>query len=264
MNKVFIYTNGTKVSDEIKSKLINKLNDQGFEITDSISQDLDLIFCIGGDGALLTLMQRHQFPTKPICGVNSGHLGFFQDFVPENIDAFLNAFKNGEYTTLAYNIVKATVITKTKTFEHRALNEFAVKSLVPHPLHLGISINNSFIENFSGDGICVASPAGSTGYNYSLGGSIVDPRLNLLQVTPISPMNSVAFRSLTSSILLPAKDKLIIVPDELSKNLVLQYDGQEIKYEEVEKIIFNISNRKINLVRLNESKFWEVVKDKFL
>ena len=60
------------------------------------------------------------------------------------------------------------------------------------------------IEKFSGDGILVATSAGSTAYNYSLGGSIVDPRLKLLQVTPIAPMNTTAYRSFTSSILLPS------------------------------------------------------------
>ena len=49
-----------------------------------------------------------------------------------------------------------------------------------------------FIERFSGDGLLIATPAGSTAYNYSLGGSIVDPRLKLLQVTPIAPMNTTA------------------------------------------------------------------------
>ena len=89
----------------------------------------------------------------------------------------------------------------------------SIKGSDSYSIHLNISIGGSFIERFSGDGLLIATPAGSTAYNYSLGGSIVDPRLKILQVTPIAPMNTTAYRSFTSSILLPSDLSLGVVPD---------------------------------------------------
>ena len=111
----------------------------------------------------------------------------------------------------------------------------------------------------------MATPAGSTGYNYSLGGSIVDPRLNLLQVSPIAPMQNTAYRSFTSSILLPSNDKLTIIPcGEYDKTLSVVYDGLMKDYENVEEMTIQLSRKKINLMRFDDYQFWEKVKSKFL
>ena len=86
--------------------------------------------------------------------------------------------------------VKATVTTNDgHEYNHIGLNEIVIQGRPSYTVHLHISIDDMPIEKFSGDGILIATPAGSTAYNYSLGGSIVDPRLKLLQVTPIAPVS---------------------------------------------------------------------------
>ena len=150
-------------------------------------------------------------------------------------------------------------------FRHIALNEIAIKGVPTYPAQLNISINDSFRERFSGDGICVSTPAGSTAYNYSLGGGIVDPRLNLLQVAPIAPINTVAYRSFTSSLLLPANDKLSIIPcDDDHRTLSIVADGYAVDYERIIKIELSLSRKKVNLIRFEYSNFWEKAKSKFL
>ena len=119
-------------------------------------------------------------------------------------------------------------------------------------------------HRFSGDGICVASPAGSTAYNYSLGGAIVDPRLKVLQVTPIAPMNTTAYRSFTSSILLPSDLYLGVVPEENYEEIKVITDSVEHKFEKVKAINIKISDRVVNLVRFESYDFWDKVKTKFL
>ena len=131
-------------------------------------------------------------------------------------------------------------------------------------MHLDISIGGAFIERFSGDGILIASPAGSTAYNYSLGGSIVDPRLRLLQVTPIAPMNTTVFRSFTSSILLPPDLTLGIVPETSEKIIYITNDGIETGYSDLKEIEIKISDTSVNLIRFSDYDFWNKVKDKFL
>ena len=110
-----------------------------------------------------------------------------------------------------------------------------------YSVHLDISIGGMSIERFSGDGILVATSAGSTAYNYSLGGSIVDPRLKLLQVTPIAPMNTTAYRSFTSSILLPSDLSLGVIPEHNDDMIFIVNDGTETEYSNVKKIDVMIS-----------------------
>lgn len=265
MKKVFIYKNDVPRTIEIAKELENKLHASGVELTDD-TNDADLIICVGGDGTLLNLMQNHEFPTVPVAGINTGHLGFFQEIAPEKTDEFIKKFLEGDLKVQPYNIAKADIIFEDGSeIAYRALNEFVIKGQGTHPVHLNISINESFIERFSGDGIIVSTPAGSTAYNYSLGGALVDPRLNLLQVAPMAPMNNTAYRSLISSILLPANDSLKIEPcDEQSSTLSILFDGKDETFSGIKSIELCLSKRKINLVRFGGTTFWDKVKTKFL
>ncbi len=266
MKIVFIYKNDLKASRTIADELRNKLISRGVSVSESLTGDVDLIINVGGDGTFLSLMQNFEFPTAKVAGINTGHLGFFQEIAPEETDRLIDAYLKDELCSQKYNIVKAEIRRKNgETIAHRALNEFVVKGKGTKPIHLDIGINGSFIEKFSGDGIIVSTPAGSTGYNYSLGGSIVDPRLNLLQVVPMAPMNTTAYRSLTSSFLIPAEDQVIIRPaDSRNRDLYTLYDGRELRLRDIESISFRLSNRKINLVRFGDTSFWDKVKNKFL
>ena len=87
MKKVFIYKNEVPRTLEIAEILENKLRTAGIDILDT-PEDVDLILCVGGDGTLLNLMQNHEFPTVPVAGINTGHLGFFQEIAPDRIDEF--------------------------------------------------------------------------------------------------------------------------------------------------------------------------------
>ena len=263
--KVFIHANETEMSKRIETLIREKLVKSGLRPFDEILEDTELIICIGGDGTLLRCLRTYNFPTIPVVGINTGHLGFFQEVLPEKIDDFIFQYNQGKFTVASYSTVRAKVETPDGIFRHIALNEIAIKGVPTYPAQLNISINDSFIERFSGDGICVSTPAGSTAYNYSLGGGIVDPRLNLLQVAPIAPINTVAYRSFTSSLLLPANDKLSIIPcDDDHRTLSIVADGYAVDYERIIKIELSLSRKKVNLIRFEYSNFWEKAKSKFL
>jgi NAD+ kinase len=147
----------------------------------------------------------------------------------------------------------------------RALNEIVVRGGGSHLAHLNIYIGDSFIEQFCGDGVVISTPAGSTAYNYSLGGSIVDPRIELLQVTPIAPINSTAYRSFTSGVLLPQELSVAILPDyPQTANLLITADGVETEYEGIERIRIGLGPDVVTLLRFKDYDFWETVKRKLL
>lgn len=267
MNKqIYIYANESLASKKTEKKLRQKLDNSGFVVNTKFNDDAELLVCIGGDGTFLEAIHKFNFPNIPIIGINTGHLGFFQEILPSQLDDFIFNYTQGNYTLQPLSTVKTVIKSDGKTFEHIGLNEIAIKGHSTYSIHLNISIGGSFIERFSGDGLLIATPAGSTAYNYSLGGSIVDPRLNILQVTPIAPMNTTAYRSFTSSILLPSDLSLGIVPDMQKdcNTLLLVADGVSFEYENVESIEICFSEITVNLMRFVNYDFWTKVKCKFL
>lgn len=269
---ISIRTNGTKVSEEAKHIVIEKFHENGFNVKEKTIEGCELLVCIGGDGALLSAVHAYSFPDIPIVGVNTGHLGFFQELSPEDpdeLDQFIKEYKEGKFRLQPLHTVQAVVTLQDGTTQiHRSLNEIVIRGLHSHSVHLDISIGNSPIEKFSGDGILVATSAGSTAYNYSLGGSIIDPRIKLLQVTPIAPMNTKAYRSFTSSLVLPAELSLGVIPEDAESHrnnrLVLLNDGIQNIYMNVKEIKIEFSESVINLVRFEAYDFWTKVKAKFL
>jgi len=263
---VNIFTNNTNISLDTKTELTKKLIDKGYAVTGEFSKDAELIICIGGDGALLKTIHSCDFPECPVIGVNTGHLGFFQEVRPEDLDRFISDYENNQYSIQELNTVMATITTKDgHEYNHVGLNEIVIQGRPSYTVHLYISIDDMPIEKFSGDGILIATPAGSTAYNYSLGGSIVDPRIKLLQVTPIAPMNTTAYRSFTSSLLLPAELSLGVVPEKQYENrMAIINDGIETIYTDVTDIKVKMSDTSVKLLRLKDYDFWNIVKTKFL
>lgn len=263
--KILVYSNGTPVSNETAELLKQKLERNGYLPVNEFSGKEELIVCIGGDGAFLEAIHTFNFPHIPFIGINTGHLGFFQEIMPEQLDEFIFNYGQGKYTLQPMSTVKGRIKTKSgEITKIKGLNDIVIKAADSHSIHLNISIGGSFIERFSGDGIVISTAAGSTAYNYSLGGSIVDPRLKMLQVTPIAPMNTTAYRSFTSSILLPTELPISVVPDSEIILTKVAVDGKEQILEDIKSIDIGFSNTYVNLLRFEGYDFWNKVKTKFL
>ena len=263
---ICIHSNGTSVSKETCEVLSRKLMSEGYIISHELNSDTELLVCIGGDGAILDALHKFDFPKVPVIGINTGHLGFFQEVESHQLDDFIFNYKNQKYRLQPLSTVEAVVTTNDgKQKVLRALNEITIRGKNYMTAHLSISIDGSFIERFSGDGLLIATSAGSTAYNYSIGGSIVDPRLNLLQVTPIAPMNTTAYRSFTSSILLPSDLSLEVLPDDIrNRSCCIVSDGITYDIDDISHIKVRVSSRLVNLLRFETYDFWNKVKTKFL
>ena len=112
MNKnIFIYRNNTEISNTIEKTLRKKLVKSGLRALDTYDEETELIICIGGDGTLLRLVQDFGFPKTPIVGINTGHLGFFQEILPEKIDDFIFLYNQGRYSIQSLTGVSCTIRT---------------------------------------------------------------------------------------------------------------------------------------------------------
>ena len=86
---ISIFTNGTELSADVKTLLTRKLINRGYTVMSEYSGEATLLICIGGDGAFLETIHNCDFPGTPIVGINTGHLGFFHEVLPEDFDKFI-------------------------------------------------------------------------------------------------------------------------------------------------------------------------------
>lgn len=260
-----IISNRNYESRKTKIKLIDKLEDKGFTVSETYDPDAELNICIGGDGAFLRAIHRNKFPTVPFVGINTGHLGFFQEISPSNIDDFVEKYINKEYTVEEISLVDAEVCTKQRCFNLTGINEIVIKGIKSKVVHLTMHIDNNHLQKFSGDGIIVSTPAGSTAYNFSSGGSIVYPSMKTLQITPLSPISSKAFRSLPTSAIVPGDLVISIRPEYRYENsILLVNDGMEFRYDNILNIDLKMSDKKVYKLNFSKNIYWENLKSKFL
>lgn len=260
-----IVYNDSNFSLNTAQYLRERLISFGYQVSDSFDFNAELIISIGGDGSFLRTVHDNGFPSIPIVGINTGHLGFFTEISPKEIDFFIDKYISGDYYIETIHPVQAEICTRSNCIEALGINEITVKGDKSRTIHLNISVEDHLIQKFSGDGILVSTSTGSTAYNYSIGGSIVDPRLNALQVTPLAPINTNAYRCFTSSVILPADTTIKVHPEyHFEDSIVIVSDGLEHRYFGISEISFIISSIEINLLKLTGSNFWSKAIEKFL
>lgn len=275
VKKIYIYTNGTEMSLDMREKLVSILKDADLQVLyneksrKELAHEADLIACIGGDGTFLHFLHDCNFPSCPIIGINTGHLGFFQELNAnyKDIEKFLSAYFRDDYITQIIPVLETDVVFKSGKRESiDTLNEMMVRGPLTNLTHFEVSINDTVIQNFSGDGILVSTEVGSTAYNYSLGGSIVAPGLGVLQLTPVAPASTNAYRSYHSSIILPidGKVKLSTVDRTSNESIYLTYDGLESIFDDVLYIELKKSSKEISLIRFKEYDYWSKLRDKLI
>jgi len=259
-------------SGRISKTLAEKLQAAGFCVAGNQAEGAELIIVIGGDGSFLRTLQRFGFPAAPFVGVNTGHLGFFQELSEDDLDEFIEKYQQGQFRQQCYRTVVGSVEYAGGTRALRALNEFAIKAADSRLAHFDIYIGENLVSKFHGDGVVISTAAGSTAYNYALGGSIVDPRLDLLQLTPIAPVNTTAYRSFTSGIVLPPGLPVRVFPDPGSaddnedegRETLVAFDGEEAHFSGVRRIEAGLSDQSVTLLRFKNYEFWNTVKQKLL
>lgn len=167
----------------------------------------DLVISVGGDGTLLYAFHRycHRLDKTAFVGVHTGHLGFYADWVPEEIEKLVIAIAKTPYQVVEYPLLEVTIryINGGSAAKYLALNECTVKC-VSGTLVMDVEIRGDLFERFRGDGLCISTPTGSTAYNKALGGAILHPSLEAIQVTEMASINNRVFRTIGSPLVLPA------------------------------------------------------------
>lgn len=176
-----------KVAHEVAARLEKILDGGGHVLVKEEngripSTGLDLLVCIGGDGTILRALQSCD---APILGINTSVVGFLSEVGPDAAEKALGRTLSGDYT-LEERMRISTSVGGRKVAD--ATNEILIHaSEVGHLRHFHLWVNDEMAVDLNADGLLVSTPTGSTAYNLSAGGPLVDPRVEAIVITAIAP-----------------------------------------------------------------------------
>ncbi len=213
----------------------------------------NIIFSIGGDGTFLSAVSKYGLNYLYI-PINEGNLGFYTSWTKNDltIESFNKVFLN-QLPLLNINFDNNSFF---------CINESTLINPIKTQI-LDIYINDILFENFRGTGICVCTPSGSTGYNKSLGGALLDHHNELFEITKIAPINNNIYRTISNSIILSKDDVLKIKFKSMThEDSIITIDKDSYKINS-DAIQFSLSNEKLSILS-NDISFWNRIKDSFL
>ena len=259
--KVAIYANDRKYTQEVKGKFEKKLQKANILID---NQDPEIIFTIGGDGTVLNAVHHHldRLEKVKFIGIHTGHLGYYTDWLPDELDELIEFLKQEELKVLQYPLLSIKLYTNSFKEHLFALNEMTILNAL-RTQHLNITIDDLFFESFRGTGICLSTPTGSTAYNKSLGGAILYPSLAAFQLTEIASINNNVYRTVGSPLIIP-KEQSIMISSENFEDVTITRDHLSEVYQGIQKIEITLSDRQVKFVKRKQVLFWNRVKQHFL
>lgn len=197
------------------------------EQMDLLRTKADLAVVFGGDGSVLAAYRRLADPSTPIFGVNPGKRGFLSAWGLEEFFGALPAALAGKLRpavrlALAVEVVRDGVAVAT----FRAANDAVLtRGTISRVVHLQVTAGDAGIAAFAGDGLVVATPAGSTAHSLSAGGPVVHPDLDAIVLTPLSPV-ALGLRP----IVLPGSETIEVAVVQNPEETALTLDGQVFVY----------------------------------
>ncbi len=228
---------------------------------DQFVKDADLVIVIGGDGTFLRTARLFCGTGKPIFGINRGRLGFLTEFSPLEYPVHLENVLQGRYSTVERLVLEVALFREGKELVSQCfLNDAVIhKGSFSRPIRLELEIDGNFFSSYTGDGLIISTPTGSTAYALSAGGPIITPtEAKIFLLNPICP-HSLAMRPM----IIPASSDFRARIASDYKNLLLTIDGQEvIGIDGKDEIIIRQSNKNINLITHPEKNYYTILRER--
>lgn len=227
---------------------------------ESVSDRAKLYIIIGGDGTILHAARQIDHASTPILGVNLGTKGFMSVLEPDDLPEILDAAQ-GKYVSSCRMMIDVTV-----TRDGRDIyNDCALNDVVIHGMGDCIKLtalcDGVKVMSFSGDGIILSTPTGSTGYSMSAGGPIVEPEAKNILVSPICAHVIGA----KNFVLGPERTVSVMTEKIHDRRAYVAVDGNKaIDLANGDVVIVRQSKRMMNLINMGKKSFYDLTFDKLL
>ena len=230
----------------------------------SIPKETECVLVLGGDGTMLQAARENQNSDIPMVGINMGTKGYLTEIEVGSLTEALDCMLKDEYHIESRMMLDGVIYKAgTKMSPMCALNEIAItRKGSLEVIYYNVYVNGRLLKVYSGDGIMVSTPTGSTGYNLSAGGPIASPQSELMLLTPICPHT---FNSRT--VILSPNDIVEIEiahgRDGKKQEVEVSFDGnyKELLFSE-DRVMIKKAEATTQIVKLSEESFLEVLHSK--
>lgn len=258
MKIAVIPNTGKEGAESLAETIIGEFPENCFLVRDyKCKEKIDAALVLGGDGTMLRAVKA--FGDVPVLGINFGTLGYMASVEKENATEAVRKLLSGKYMVEERMMLSVTVERNgVKICESTALND-GVITRSERILSLGESFNEKLVYSFSGDGIIVATPTGSTAYSLSAGGPVAPPDMQMIITTPVCP-HSIHIRPVIASGDTVVKVKL---SDMAENSGMLNVDGQNVTpLYSGDEVIFARADKTAKLIFLEEKNFYDILRYK--
>lgn len=231
-------------------------------IAESSKAGTDCALVLGGDGTLLRAARNIMDSAIPLVGINLGTLGYLAEVESSCAEEAVGRLIRDEFVREERMMLSGSIL-GGKEEKQYALNDIVISRCGSlQILSVRIYVNNRFLNDYCADGVIVATPTGSTGYNLSAGGPIVEPSASLLLLTPICP-HTLNTRSIVFS---PEDEIMVEIPpgkDGYEQVVEANFDGSyKVTLRTGDRILIRRADRTTGILKLNTESFLAVLHKK--
>jgi NAD+ kinase len=219
----------------------------------------DLALVLGGDGAILRAARQMGYRQTPVLGVNLGKLGFLADLDPDQLRHCLPQVAAGRFRVTSHLMYECLVEDAPDRGPFLGLNEVVLHTNAPFPMiDLDLAVDGETVSRFSGDGLILSTPVGSTAHNLSAGGPILGQELAAFVITPICP------HTLTNRPVVESADKAYTIAiRRAAAGVSLTLDGQETVPVSVgDRVTVRKAPVSFRLIKVPGHTYYQTLRDK--
>lgn len=223
---------------------------------------VDLIIVLGGDGAILSTARRLRGKDTPVIGVNLGKLGFLAGYSIEELKQYLTEILQDRHLAIPRMMLLCEIFRKNKkVWTSTALNDAVIsRGAISRMIYLKLTLNDTYLTTFGGDGLIIATPTGSTAHCLAAGGPLLHPELETFIIVPICA-HTLSMRPL----LIPPNHKIEIELEGKAQKIVLTIDGQIFRYlSQQDRVVIRASPYRFHLITPHHKPFYQTLRTKIL
>jgi NAD+ kinase len=260
-----IVKQGSAKPRKIAKEVISWLSEKGINtVVDKVEKDLDILIILGGDGTLLQVADKASRYEIPVMGINLGGLGFLTAVASKERFEALELLLAGEMLVEKRILLKTRLLDgSTKSGSSKkyqfALNDIVIsKGDIDQIIEMSTWADEEFITTYRADGLIFSTSTGSTAYNLSSGGPIVQPKLSCILVTPICP-----FMLESRPVLLSSDVTLVTQLAGKADNVKVIVDGRFAwNMEENSQLEVKTAKKPLHLINMPHKGYFEILRNK--
>lgn len=244
--------------EEIKNKVNLPSNTTTFSISEDLTDGIEFIVSLGGDGTLLDTITLVRDKKISIMGINFGRLGFLASIGREEVQKAVKAISKRTYVVDRRTLIHLDASISMFGDIPYALNDFSIhKRDVASMIKIHTYLNGEFLNTYWADGLIVATPTGSTGYSLSCNGPVVFPDSGSFVITPVAPHNLNV-----RPIIVPDSNIISFEIESRSDKIICALDSRREVVSKDVQLAIKKERFDINLVRLSENNFLQTLRNK--